>query len=158
MGSRSVFIISVFIAPMILAFVNPTQKNEVCISGPSELLEEASVTKTVESFGGLDQLLGTWKLSGMAGNFVSLNVSIFAEDNQFYVQANNDPKKAVWICSTHDNSTTLFVRVLHPAKPENNLFMLQSTIKQNIISIASLGSGWKFKTFKKIESLLHPQS
>lgn len=150
MKQRPSFYVSVLLAPLLLAFVNPNHNEESCINYVDQIQQEPLVASTLNSIGGLDKLLGMWKLSGFEGSLVSVKVTIFTENHQFFVQVNKDERKEVWICSSPAQPNILLIRIQKPARPENALFKIQPEMKANAISVAAPGSNWKYKTFKKI--------
>lgn len=106
-------------------FASPDENTPNCADTPAELATMKDLVAVVNTFGGLNAVVGTWKLSGIP--FVNQKISFKYDSTKFIVQTNNEFPESVSLCS-HKNAAgqpMLRVAVHSPGCPENkNIYIL----------------------------------
>lgn len=113
-------------AVTVAQFASPDENTPNCADTPAELSTLADVSAALQSFGGLQAVVGTWKLSGIP--FVNQRISFKYDATKFIVQTNNEYPESVSICSHKDAAGRPMLRIaVHtPGCPENKNIYLQS--------------------------------
>ena len=106
------------------------------------------VNTVINSFSGIDSLLGSWKLGGLAGAVKSVKISLTESADKFFVSSKEGESKQVHLCVTTEQPDVLRIKVLAPKNPKAGLILVKPSGSKSI-SVAADGSGWKFMGFKK---------
>ncbi len=107
-------------------FASPDENTPNCANSPAELASMKDLVAVMKTFGGLQAVVGTWKLSGIP--FVNQKISFKYDSTKFIVQTNNEFPEEVSLCS-HKNAkgqAMLRVSVHTPGCPENKNIYLQA--------------------------------
>lgn len=110
-------------------FASPDENTPNCADTPAELASMKDLVAAINTFGGLQAVVGTWKLSGIP--FVNQRISFKYDTTKFVVQTNNELPEQVSICS-HKNAAgqpMLRIAVHTPGCPENKNIYLQANGK-----------------------------
>ena len=122
--------------------------SETCLQNSQQLTRSDELKQQLNLFGGLEELVGQYKLRGVAGFFAPTLVEFKVADEVFWVSINKDKFKQVHLCLESDN---LRVHVLQPRRPENGKILIRKGSKANSLLISAHRSGWKFMKFEKIQ-------
>jgi hypothetical protein len=140
----------------IARFVAPDHNQANCAANPAELAARPTVAAALQTFGGLDSVIGTWELSGIP--FKSDIISFSADRNGFYVQNSDDIPAKASICSQLNTDRQLMLRIaVHkPACPETrNIFVRSKGVgKMRVTAYATRAIG--SVTFKRIAPTPQP--
>jgi hypothetical protein len=140
----------------ITVFTSPDHNQANCAATPAELATHATVAAALQTFGGLNSVVGTWQLSGIP--FKSDIISFNADNNGFYVQNGDDVPAKASLCSQLNTDRQLMLRIaVHkPACPETrNIFVrAKGPEKMRVTAFATrvIGS----VTFKRISPTPQP--
>lgn len=117
-------------------FSSPDENQPNCADTPAELATMPDIVAIVNKFGGLDAIVGTWKLGGLIGNLANERVSFKYDSTKFVVQTNMEPSEQVSVCSAGNQ---LRVAIHTPGCPENkNIYI--SPIKAGEMYISAYGA------------------
>lgn len=110
-------------------FSTPDENQPNCADTPAEMASMPDIMEIVNQFGGLDAIVGTWKLGGLAGSFSNQQVSFKYDTTKFMVQTNMEPSEQVSVCSAVNQAGEKLLRVaVHsPGCPENKNIYIKAT-------------------------------
>ncbi len=140
----------------IAVFTSPDHNQANCAATPAELATHKTVSAALHTFGGLNSVVGTWRLSGIP--FKSDIISFNADQNGFYVQNGDDLPAKASLCSQLNTDRQLMLRIaVHkPACPETRNIFVRSKgpDKMRVTAYATrlIGSA----TFKRISPTPQP--
>ena len=100
-------------------FASPDENRPECANTPAEFATMKDLVAAANAFGGIQNIVGTWKLTGIP--FVNQKISFKYDSTQFLVQTNNEPPEQVSLCAHKDKSGLPAIRIaVHtPGCPEN---------------------------------------
>jgi hypothetical protein len=137
-------------------FISPDHNQANCAATPAELATHSTVTAALQTFGGLENVIGTWELSGIP--FKSDIISFISDSNGFYVQNGDDVPAKASLCSQLNTDRQLMLRIsVHkPACPETrNIFVRSKGIgKMRVTAYATRAIG--SVTFKRKSPVPQP--
>ena len=107
------------------------------------------ISKAVGGFGGLDGMLGGWRLAGFAGIFAKTHVTLVS-DSTFTVKINDDDVKRIILCVDAGAPDVLRMHVQQSRDPEFSLFLLKPGMPGATVYGACSKSKWNFMKFKRL--------
>ncbi len=148
---RSLILGRVLSVAFLVTFVCATkaQATEVCATSAVEVSRSLEISRAVQTFGGIDSVLGGWKLAGLAGIFAKANVELRAEATNFTVKINEADEKRFTLCVDSAQLGALKLHVLKAASPDFAMFLLKPGQPGATIYGACGKSNWKFMKFKR---------
>ena len=126
---------------------------ETCATRPSEVASMRDVQETLQLFGGLDAVIGSYKLGGLIGDIKKIRVQLESTPEGFTSRVNKDDVKQVWLCADPRDAGVLHLKVINSALPENSLILVKPGTDGSSIYLASAGSKWKYYRFKRLDSM-----
>ena len=134
---------------LLISGVSQVQAAEVCASSEVDATRSLEISREVLTFGGLDSILGRWKLAGFAGIFAKANVELEAGATNFTVRVNDAETKLFTLCVDSALPGAIKLHVLQAASPEFATFLLKPGQPGATIYGACGKSNWKFMKFKR---------
>jgi hypothetical protein len=125
-----------------------------CAGDMAQFNNSPELKRVVALFGGPDNLNGTWKLSGLAGSFVSARVKFENRGNSFWTQMNNEAPAQIDVCTNDADRESIVLVVRNPIVPENKYGYVKPVPgAPNRIQLAGHATKFKFYKFKKVETI-----
>lgn len=118
-----------------------------CVTQVGEISGQSSVKESLMRFGGLEGLVGNYKMKGLLGALSRTEVSFKLDGATFWVSINKDKYKQVHLC---DSSDHLKVKILSPKKPENGTILIKPGAEPESLLVSAHRSGWKYMKFRKL--------
>lgn len=125
---------------------------EDCAQGPEQIKLNQNLLNSVNEFGDLSHLLGTYQLSGFLGSLTEVKIDLKTEKDAFFVRINNDAYKQAYICAQDKSASrkhNLQIKVLQPKYAENALILLRPAEKGGLF-VSAHKSRWRFMKFKRL--------
>jgi hypothetical protein len=113
-------------------FAFPDANGPECAATPTELSSKPEIIAAAQTFGSLDRVAGTWKLSNIP--LVKKAIAFTYDNFGFYVQNGNLPPQKASLCSYKTANGRLLLRVaLHqPYCPENTNIYIQAVSQEEM--------------------------
>lgn len=122
---------------------------EICIRKPSEIARYPDVAQAIAGFGGLDQLEGQWKLTGLITVFAKAHVNLTHSRSGFSVEINKAYSKPYYICVRESRPDLLVLRVQNAENPGFAVITLKPGRANESLYVAAAKTGGKFIKFKR---------
>ena len=154
------FILVLAVTPSLaLASGKVASQNSVenCTVQADEIKSNTLVEDILMHFGGIQALIGQYKMRGLIGALANTKVESKVEENLFWVSVNGDKFKQVHLCrdtqaTSAKSAHVLKLKVLQPRTPQNGMILVRPGSKQDQLLVSAHRSNWKFMKFKKIKT------
>ena len=125
---------------------------ETCARSPQDVNSSPILKETMKTFGGASGLFGSWKLSGLAGVFAKVTVTLTATRTSFSVVVDENKPNEFWLCSDPDEPGVFRMRVQDARDAANALILIKAREPNDSVMVAAASSKWKFMKFKRRSS------
>ena len=132
----------------------PASFSETCVSQIDEIKSQLLIEDVLNYFGGVNALVGQYKMRGFVGALSNTKVEFKIEDNMFWVSVNSDKFKQIHLCREEQGGVShiLKLKVLKPRTPQNGLILVRPGNDKDQLFVSAHKSKWKFLKFKKTHS------
>ena len=122
---------------------------EICIRKPSDIAKSPDMAKAIAGFGGLDQLEGAWKLSGLVTLFTKARVDLSHTKTGFFVEINRQYTKPYYVCVNEARPELLILRIQQAQDPGFAKIILKPGKPGDSLGVAVQKSKGKFLKFTR---------